>query len=294
MIWLVGCGGAEPVPVGSVGAPSGGDSGAAVESGGSTPPDTGSDTGSTVGHPTGDTGGTSVDAGVPGLVGVGYGGIRLVSRDGGATWSDVVSFAPNGLDDEDLLRAVTYGDGLWLATGWRWVTSPDGVEWTDHGLIADAAGWPPCNIVEGLAWADGAFYAACADWYGEGHVYRSVDAHTWTLHGDLGPTGGHLFLSHHQGTFAAYGDSGTSLVSTDAVTWTELPGVVRATWCDGAYVSEVDCAGPAWFDGAYFSTSWPDTVRRSTDGVTWADVYVDPDGNSLYQPRAMAEGLVAR
>lgn len=243
--------------------------------------------------PTGETGETESSAGVAGLVGVGYGGIRVISRDGGVSWSDMTAIAPSGGDDENLLRAVAYGDGLWLATGWRWVTSPDGAQWTDRGLIADAEGWPPCNIIEGLAWADGAFYAACADWYGDGYVYRSTDAETWALHGDIGPTSGHLSLAYHEGTFVAYGDSGVSWVSADAVVWAELEGIFRATWCDGAYVSEADCAGPSWFGGAYFTTAWPDTIRRSVDGVLWEDVYVDPGGNSLYQPRAMAEGIVA-
>lgn len=253
---------------------------------GDTAPD---DTGPT---PTGSTGDTGTD-GVEALIGVGYGGLRVVSRDGGETWTDRAAFSAAGGDDEDLLRAVAYGDGLWIATGWKLVTSTDGVNWTDHGLLNGDPALPPCNIVEGLAWADGAFYAACADWTGTGNVYRSTDGAAWSFHASIGPTEGHLFLAWNDGTFAAYGDTGTSFVSTDAVTWTELPGVVRATWCDGAWQSADACHGASWFDGAWFRTGWPDRIERSTTGVDWTLVYTDPEENSLYQPRAIARGRVS-
>src|SRR5436305_1416738 len=72
-----------------------------------------------------------------------------------------------GGDDLELLRAVVYGKGLWIATGWKLVTSTDGVHWTDHGKIA-AGPIPACNIVEGLAYKQGSFFAAC-----DSSVYRS-------------------------------------------------------------------------------------------------------------------------
>ncbi|MEO5726350.1 MAG: hypothetical protein ABI134_00845, partial [Byssovorax sp.] len=93
---------------------------------------------------------------VPGIITVGYGGIRIVSRDQGLTWGDRASEVTNGGDDEVLLRAVTYGKGLWIATGWKYWTSPNGVDWTDHGLVGK--GILPCGIVEGLAYFDGAFW----------------------------------------------------------------------------------------------------------------------------------------
>lgn len=237
---------------------------------------------------TGDTGPVGVEA----LIGVGYGGLRVVSRDGGLTWTDRAAFSASGGDDEDLLRAIAYGDGLWIATGWRFVTSTDGVVWTDHGLLNADPSLPPCNIVEGLTWADGAFYAACTDWYGIGNVYRSADGFAWEFLSAIGETGGHLFLAWNEGEFAAYGDAGTSWTSPDATTWTELPDTTRATWCDGAWHSADDCFGASWFDGAYFRSGWPDRIERSTNGVDWDLVYTDPEENSLYQPRAVARGIV--
>jgi hypothetical protein len=175
------------------------------------------------------------------------------------------------------------------------VTSTDGVTWTDHGLIRDDPDWPLCNIIEGLAWADGQWYAVCGDWYGQARIYRSSDTLTWAEHALVGAPddlGGHLFLSWHEGTFAVYGDTQRSFTSPDGLEWTELLGVQRATWCEGAYRSESDCYGSSWFDGAYFRTQWPDRIERSPDGIDWETVYTDPEQNSLYQPRAIAQGFI--
>ena len=97
----------------------------------------------------------------PALIGVGYGGLRIVSRDNGKTWGDRASDIADGKDDEYLLRAVVYGKGRWIATGWKLWTSDDGVNWTPHGMIKDGPKIRGCSIVEGLAYKDGYFYAAC-------------------------------------------------------------------------------------------------------------------------------------
>lgn len=232
---------------------------------------------------------------VLGLVAVGYGGIRVVSRDLGESWGDRSSFAPDGVDDQDLLRAVTYGDGLWVASGWRYVTSTDGVEWVDHGLLNENEELGiPCNIVEGLAFADGYFYAACTNWEGFGKIFRSADGLSFEPWSMIDDPGGHLFLTHRGGVFVAYGDHGTSYVSDDAVEWSVMPGLVDATYCEDAWRSAVDCYDASWFDGAYFRGQWSNKILRSTDGVEWATVYEDLDEDNVpYRARAIASGMVA-
>jgi hypothetical protein len=224
---------------------------------------------------------------------VGYGGLRVVSRDGGAHWSDAVSFAANGGDDENLLRAVVYGNGQWLATGWKFVTSADGVIWQDHGLIHELQGMPPCNIIEGLAFDAGYFYGACnADGDG-GVVFRSSDGTSWERFASIGVTQGHLFLTYRGGVFVAYGDAPSSYQSTDAKTWTVLGGVTRATYCDDTWKSEKDCHDSSWFSAAFLRADWQGRISRSSDGNQFADVYDNPDKNTLYQSRAIAAGMVA-
>lgn len=227
---------------------------------------------------------------VPALVGVGYGGIRVVSRDGGKTWGARASFAADGGDDENLLRAVVYGKGQWLATGWKLVTSEDGKAWTDHGRINDGK-FLPCNIVEGLAYRAGWFYAACPG--SPSRTYRSEDRLTWTEHGTIGDTEGHLYLTYRAGSFVAYGDSKVSYESSDGAEFSLIPSVLSATYCDQAWKSREDCHDAAWFEGAYLRGDWQGKISRSVDGQGWTTVYDDDQKNTLYQPRAIAPGYVA-
>ena len=175
---------------------------------------------------------------VPALIGVGYGGIRIVSRDGGKTWGERTYDNPNGDDDGDLLRAVAYGNGLWIATGWKMVTSTDGITWTDRGQLGQTVKIGSCNIVEGLAFHGGSFFAACSP----GNIFRSSDGLTWTKISSVGgDTGGHMQLVYRGGKFVAWGDSGTSYESTDAMTWTVMSGIKQATYCEDTFKNRTDC-----------------------------------------------------
>ncbi len=227
---------------------------------------------------------------VPALIGVGYGGIRVVSRDNGKTWGDRKSFGVNGGDDDNLLRAVVYGKGMWLATGWKLVTSNDGKLWQDRGKIHDG-GFMPCNIVEGLAYAGGWFYAACAE--EPAVTYRSTEGLKWTKYGTIGSTQGHLFMTFRAGKFVAYGDNHNSFESTDALTFHALAGISEATYCADTWKSQADCFNAAWFSGAYLRPDWQGKISRSENGSTWTKVYEDNEQNTLYQSRAMAAGYVA-
>lgn len=229
---------------------------------------------------------------VPALVGVGYGGIRVVSRDDGKTWGDRAYATSNGGDDLELLRAVAYGKGLWLATGWKLVTSSDGVHWTDRGKLADGP-IADCNIVEGLAYDAGFFYAACTPWNAPGTIYRSADGLTWKKYSTIGKTDGHLFLTYRGGQFVAYGDSLTSYQSSDALAWSELSGVNQATFCEDAYQAQAACHDSSWFDGVWLRADWQGKIARSIDGKTFTQVYLDDQHNTLYQSRAIAAGYVA-
>jgi hypothetical protein len=71
---------------------------------------------------------------VKAIIGVGYGvHSHRLSRDGGLTWGDRAYAAASGGDDEDLLRAVVYGKGRWIATGWKLMSSDDGITVDDRG-----------------------------------------------------------------------------------------------------------------------------------------------------------------
>ena len=232
---------------------------------------------------------------VRGLVGVGYGGLRITSRDGGKSWTSSVAEANGGLDDYDLLRAVAYANGKWLATGWSATTSTDGVSWTPLRRINQPGGitWNGaslCGLTEGLTSDGDAFYVACGS---AQKVFRSTDASDWVEIGAIGDLGGHVALAWREGTFYAYGDDKTSYRSSDGATWTMVPGIDQATFCEGTWKSRAACHDASWFAGAYFQGIWQSRVSRSTDGTTFVVVHDDPSNNTLYQPRAIAEGWVA-
>jgi hypothetical protein len=229
---------------------------------------------------------------VPAIVAVGYGGIRVVSRDGGATWGDRAYFTRDGGDDEQLLRAVTYGKGMWIAGGWKLVTSNDGVHWTDQGLLASGP-IPACNVIEGLAYKGGTFYLICTPWQMPTTVYRSTDGLKWTKHGTIGDSGGHPSLTYRGGKFVSYGDNGTSYQSDDAITWTVMTGLDQATYCESAYKSQSACHDSSWFDGIWLRADWKAMISRSTNGQSFTRVYLDDQDNTVYESRAMAQGYVA-
>jgi len=224
---------------------------------------------------------------VPALIGVGYGGIRIVSRDGGKTWGDRAYETTSGGDDDVLLRAVAYGKGIWVATGWKLWTSNDGFKWTDHGRLKDGP-VKSCSIIEGLAYKDGTFFGVC-----DGNVFRSSDGLTWTKHSTIANTGSHVYLDYRGGKFVAYGDTKTSFQSDDALTWTVMSGVEEATYCENTWKSQTDCKESSWFEGAYLRADWQGKISRSTDGRTFTTAYNDDQKNTLYQSRAIATGFVA-
>ena len=303
----VACGGgAEPSSTSSSGAASTSTSGPTSGGTGGTMA-TSTVVGSTVGATTGVGGGGGAPPGmVPGLIAVGYGGIRIVSRDQGLTWGDRASEVTDGGDDEHLLRAVAYGNGLWIATGWKYWTSPDGIHWDDHGLLGK--GILPCSVVEGLAFFDGAFWAACgADVGGTsmGAVFRSSDGLIWSDNpfGIIGDTSGHLSLTARDGKMVAYGDNGVSFESSDGATWSIMPGLEAATYCNDQWKSMGDCdptavsngyyEGVSFFDGVWLKSAWQGEIIRATDGVAYTTVFTDDQKNTVYTGRAFASGYVA-
>lgn len=227
---------------------------------------------------------------VKGIIGVGYGGLRIVSRDGGQTWGSRAYSAASGGDDEDLLRAVAYGKGRWIATGWKLMISDDGVQWSDLGMLQDGI-MEHNPIIEGLAYHAGYFYAA-----GDGEpsrVYRSNDGVEWETYAEIGETVKHTGLTYRGGLFVSYGDSETSYQSENGLDWMELDGLSSATYCEGEYRDFSACHESAWFDdGFYLFPEWGGEIRRSTNGEDFETVYRDDQDNTLYRARAVAEGYV--
>jgi len=104
--------------------------------------------------------------------------------------------------------------------------------------------------------------------------------------------GADLFVTYRGEQFVAYGDTKTSFRSADVMTWSVMPGVEQATYCEGQFKNQVDCADASWFDGVYLRPEWKGKIMRSMDGAKFDAVYVDDEQDTVYQGRAFTEGHV--
>jgi hypothetical protein len=201
------------------------------------------------------------------VVAVGYGGVRALSLDDGATWTVTAETAPNGGDDMNLLRAVAYGAGLWVAGGWnKFFTSPDGRTWTErpHKM----------GIIQGMAFGSAMFLATDIN----GAVYRSPDGLAWTRVGAAG-VGKHteIVFAPPLGLFAATGDDHVVTTSKDGAQWTPLPGLTSVAYCGGdSFRASASCYGNStgtWNDGVWIRSVWKGQLFRSSDGTKWTRVF---------------------
>jgi hypothetical protein len=154
------------------------------------------------------------------FVGVGNWGLRGMTRDG-AAWS-YCGNPPTGSDHSpDLLRAVGYGDGVFVAVGGDQnsmvMRSLDGVHWEeDLHPTTSCEGEPypgSCdNWMGAVAYGDGTWIAGG----GNGALMRSTDGgETWEgIHPDPTPSAIRTF-AFGEGRFIAGTDSGALIVTRD-------------------------------------------------------------------------------
>ncbi len=198
------------------------------------------------------------------MVGVGYAGVRIRSLDLGETWPDVQRLAPTGGDDQNLLRCVAWGRGLFITGGWQYFTSPDGVAWTKR---ANPAG---CGLMQGCAYGNGKFVATCG-----GTSYVSSDGVAWTRGGAV-DTGGHPNLLFGAGAFAVWGDAHRVFGSKDGAAWSLEAGLGSAGFCNDKLQERAACGDADWGFGVglkgWFQQMGGGGIFRATDLKTWRKV----------------------
>lgn len=188
---------------------------------------------------------------------VGNWGYRSWTRDG-LTWG-VQANPPQDTDHTpDLLRAVGWGDGVFIAVGGdansMVMRSVDGERW-EEDLHPSGGQWKG-----GVAYGDGRWVAVG----GVGTVIHSDDnGSTWVDHEERLPSAGR-FVTHADGRFVAVGDNGMIAVSIDGETWDDRTQdgaqLGSAAYGLGTWVA----AGRRW-NGSGFDAS----CVRSTDTETW-------------------------
>jgi hypothetical protein len=200
-------------------------------------------------------------------VAVGYGTRRVRSLDG-LTWTDFVEVDPNGGDDDNLLRGVGWGDGVFVAVGGGGngfsMRSLDGIVWQDEVHELD-------GFLSDVAYLDGVFVAAG----GNGLRLRSLDAGvSWQ---DQTP----YFAGHYRAIAAGngiavaightYGDTNVGLVATtsDGASWSaeQMIGAAHSGGC------------LAFGGGVFVARDDAGDLRSSSDGLAWSEVVLDLEGS---------------
>lgn len=302
----------------------GGDGGSSTSTSGIATTATGAGPGPTGSTSSATSGSGGAVADPPGVfVAVGSGGRRIRSTDDAMTWTDDVSIMESGGDDFVGLRTVAWGNGLFVAAGWRVMTSPDGVTWADT---------PPedfnQNWMGQMSFGAGHYVGIG----GYGSRVTSSNATSWEQHSvDTKASHGAGGIAYAEGKgFVSINDDGEISSSTDGMTWTYSSATVGANHAvaygashfvavaDDAVVRSED--GQSWeppiafaghdiralvFAQGHFTAITPEHAYTSDDGTVWEDhevpglfVYLAGFGHGTYvafdvtRVRRSTDGLV--
>jgi hypothetical protein len=198
---------------------------------------------------------------------VGYAGARRRSTDLGLTWSPVQTLGPSG-DNEFLLRAVTFGAGLFVTVGWRIYTSPDGAVWTQRTN-------PQNQWLGGIRRHQGVFSAVG----GYGYSAWSTDGVSWTASTFRNAEAARTLAASPTQLMAAT-DPGNWWRSSDGRTWTLDSGGHGSSdvvYCNTQFQTRASCSatvesGSSAFGQGVWVRVRNGAVERSTNGTSWTMV----------------------
>jgi hypothetical protein len=203
--------------------------------------------------------------GGPAIVAVGYGGRRVVSREG-ASWTGDVQDLKTTMDVNKMFQDVAYGNGLVVAVGGS--CNP-----TCAGRIAtyNGAGWTEVMLPAGTSWLGAVAYGG-GTWVAAGAAgpaLTSADGKRWTP-GKPVPGNVHDLAYGNVGganAFVAVGDNGLRVRSTDG----------GATWINAAQTfpgtdAPVTLGAVAIGNGVVVAAGAGGRRIRSKNGMDWIDV----------------------
>jgi hypothetical protein len=209
----------------------------------------------------------------PLFVAVGYSGVRMVSRDLGKTWANLVvsDTAGKNADDEHLLRCVRFGSGgVLVAAGWKIWSSTDAINWTER--TNPAGQW-----MGGMQFANNLFVAAG----GSGTSVYSSNGTSWMKGADRAGEPART-VAYGNNMFVAATDSNNWWSTTTGATWTKLSGGhngSKVVWCKDKFTDASACTEPlarnegrtVLGEGVYISAKG-DWIERSENGTTWVNI----------------------
>jgi hypothetical protein len=223
------------------------------------------------------------------LIAVGYGGMRVRSLDDGHTWQDYTQLGDDGGDDMALLRGAAWGQGRFVAAGWRIFSSEDGAQWTEHEN-------PTGQWFGAVAYGNGMFIGVG----GGGYCGRSDDGMQWQTCTDATDDDGFTHVRStlfHDGLFWTADANGVLRSSPDGDAWTFEQNIGSA-WVgvvDDAIVV-VEETAPAELDDMRLRGGGSTILRAEPGSDRFATVFDIPGGNDVFQAYrfAFADGWSAR
>jgi hypothetical protein len=233
--------------------------------------------------------------------GVAYGGHAFVAvgEHNGVgeelTSTDGINWVFHALGQNLELSAVTYGNGIFVATGWMGTiaTSPDGTTWSI--VQSDIR-----DDLTGVAWGNNIFVAvASVPPMGnqQGTIITSPDGKVWTTRWDSSIGYPPTAVAYCGKTFVAVGKAGSIFSSMNGTTWINRgsgyrSGFTSITFGDHTFVAVGDDAimtspdglnwisrvaprynlqGVAYGSKNFVAVGNEGAILTSDDGVTWTD-----------------------
>lgn len=252
-------------PGGDGGVDAGMDGGAADAGGGQTSPEGGSDAArGDASANTPDTGGGN--QGDPVFVIAGYRAGIAYSRDLGMTWTTVHGPIGPFADNEEVLSGVAFGNGTFVAVGFKAFRSTDAEEWSGP-YSPGGSQW-----LGNLNFGAGVFAGAG----GSGHSAWTEDGMTWHKGTMLG-TDAFDKSAFGDGTFMAASRGGVWWRSMDGKSWSQDSSghSDKIVWCGDHFSDESACTTlvpsgqVAYGEGVWIRID-DYQPRRSTNGTSWA------------------------
>ena len=179
----------------------------------------------------------------------------MTSPDG-ISWTEPLS--PYHLVGSAFIRAVTYGNGIFIAVGYHStygivLKSTDGINWTPGNSDTQHSLTVP--KLDAAAYGNGQFVAV-----GEsGTVLTSPDGTTWTER-NSGTTRDLNGVTYGNGTFVVVGSPGIIITSSDGINW-----IVQGSG------TPYDLTGITSGNGISVAVGHRGTILTSSDGANWIE-----------------------